>query len=147
MTLATLVADLRVATDVLQSVVPRLTSEQALAPSAPRNSWEPGKRQPASNAPLKQGSTACALKTPELSQLELFAHYVSGSTRNCALILSGNLLCGQTILLCWDKSYPPLPPFFFFPKSGEFFSLCVWERSTAPLTSKSMAERWELQIN
>lgn len=51
MTLATLVADLRLAMDVLQSVVPRPTSEQTLAPSPPRNSWEPGKHQPASNTP------------------------------------------------------------------------------------------------
>lgn len=125
MTLATLVADLRVATDVLQSVVPRLTSEQALAPSAPRNSWEPGKRQPASNAPLKQGSTACVLKTPELSQLELFAHYLSGSTRSCALILQETFSVDRPFSSAEIKA--PLPPFFFPKKWGILLTLCLGE--------------------
>lgn len=69
--------------------MPQPLSKQILTLSLPHNSWEPGKHQPASSTPVKQGSSIHVLKR-ELSyqNCKLFAHStLSGSTKNCALIL------------------------------------------------------------
>lgn len=182
--------------------MPQPLSKQILTLSLPHNSWEPGKHQPASSTPVKQGSSIHVLKRePSYQNCKLFAHStLSGSTKNCALILqetsssdpspllvaetqassprqkvlppcqgewAGGEAWGHSAEPCCTAGYwwprgimlqlLPLPKqdlrssllYFsqctlqmmdwFWPKSGEAFSLCIWERSTAPLASKSLS--------